>query len=475
MTTSPLSVPLGSQLPRLCTQPASVSSETGNEAVNLAKIAGLDLDPWQQFVVRGAFATGADGRWAAKEVGLIVPRQNGKGSVLEAVSLAYLFLFGAKLTLHSAHEFKTAKVAYRRIRDLIHGTPDLLRRVEYFHQSNEDVSIGLKDGSTLRFVARSTGSTRGFTVDGAVLLDEAYNLSQDAMSAMLPTTMTSPNSQFWFTSSAGMETSEVLAQIRERGRTGSPGMAYFEWSAPDDADLDDRAAWAQANPGLGIRIDPAAIETMRGVLDERGFAREHLGIWHDPGTESVVDVKLWSALADRGSAPDGRVAFAVDVAPDRRRASIAVAGRRADGNLHLEVANAEPGVGWVVDVLAAMVAASDPVAVVVDAAGPAGSLIPDLEAAGLDLMVTSSREMGQACGAFFDAVTEQRLRHIDSLALNTALGSARRRPLGDSWAWARKDSTVDITPLVAATLALYGFAKNVPDGPADTRVLVFRR
>ena len=451
----------GVQTPRLSSLPPATRWDSGDDAIALAHSAGLDLDPWQQHVVRGAFAEKADRTWSAKEVGLIVPRQNGKGSILEAVELAYLFLFGARLVVHSAHEFKTAKVAFRRVRDLVNGTPFLAQQVQQWRQSNDDVSLELKNGSFLRFAARSTGSMRGFTAD-AVILDESYNLSLDALAAMLPTTITNPNAQFWYTSSAGMETSEVLATIRERGRTGDQRLAYFEWSAPDDADVDDVDAWAQANPGLGIRIDPDAIATMRGALDEAGFAREHLGIWYDPRTESVIDPREWAALADSSSAPVDPVAFAVDVAPDRRTASIAVAGRRADGLLHVEVPDNRSGTGWVVERLAGMAQRAKPSAVVLDVAGPAGSLLPELERAGVTVTTTSAREMSQACGAFYDAVAEKRLRHLDGIALNTALGAARKRPLGDAWAWHRKDTAADITPLVASTLALFGVATAAP-------------
>jgi hypothetical protein len=50
--------------------------------------------------------------------------------------------------------------------------------------------------------------------------------------------------------------------------------------------------------------------------------------------------------------------------------------------------------------------------------------------------------------------------HLDQPLLNTAVAAARKRAVGDAWAWHRKDSTTDITPLVAATLALWGFAHS---------------
>ena len=64
--------------------------------------------------------------------------------------------------------------------------------------------------------------------------------------------------------------------------------------------------------------------------------------------------------------------------------------------------------------------------------------------------------MAAACGALFDAVMEDRLRHLDTPVLNSALAVARRRSLGDAWAWYRKNVAADITPLVACTLALRG-------------------
>ena len=52
-------------------------------------------------------------------------RQNGKGTILEALELAALFLFpDVRLILHSAHEFKTAAEAFLRVRTLIEDNPD---------------------------------------------------------------------------------------------------------------------------------------------------------------------------------------------------------------------------------------------------------------------------------------------------------------------------------------------------------------
>jgi hypothetical protein len=52
-------------------------------------------------------------------------------------------------------------------------------------------------------------------------------------------------------------------------------------------------------------------------------------------------------------------------------------------------------------------------------------------------------------------VKDKTLRHLGSDELRNAILGARTRPIGDgAWAWGRKHSTVDISPLVASTLAL---------------------
>jgi len=129
----------------------------------LAARAGLVLDPWQRFILDQGMAENDKGDWAAFEVCVNVPRQNGKGGVIEARELWGLFIGGEELILHSAHEFKTAKRAFKRIERLIRGCPDLHKRVKRYWQTTGEESIELWTGQELRFIARSGGSGRGFT------------------------------------------------------------------------------------------------------------------------------------------------------------------------------------------------------------------------------------------------------------------------------------------------------------------------
>jgi len=443
----------------------------GGLAAGLAALAGVELDGWQ----RMALDAGCDrrgGKWSAFEVALIVSREHGKGAILEALELAALFLddFDCDLILHSAHEFKTAAEAFLRIRTLLADNPLFMRRVERIRTGYGTEAVELKNGKRLRFIARSKGSGRGFAAD-LVLLDEAFNLGDEEMAALLPTLSTRPNPQVWYTSTAGTETSVQLGRVRERGLAGDDrSLAFFEWSVDRDAyDPADHACWAQANPGLGIRISREYVERERAALAPDAFARERLGVGVYPtdlaDAWQVISREAWSALTDVRSQPEDPVAFAADAMPGGSYGSIGIAGRRGDGLLHVEVPDElhRPGTAWIVPKLIEMVRKHDPCAVIVDPTGQAGSLIGPLEQAGVEVLQPSARDAGQACGQFFEAVTDSMdVRHRGDSALQSALGGAQTRPLSGAWAWARRSAAVDISPLVAVTLAAWGHGVKAP-------------
>jgi hypothetical protein len=458
-------------------------STTGDEAIELAALAGLDLDPWQQLVLIDALGERDDGKWAAFEVGVVVSRQNGKGSILEARELAGLFLLDERLIIHSAHEFATSLEAFLRMEELLAGTPEFSKRVKRVSRSHGEEGFTLYGGQRIRYKTRTKGGGRGFTGD-CLMLDEAMILALAAHGALLPTLSARPNPQVWYTASAVdqfvHEHGLVLSQIRARGVEGEdPALAYFEWSVDADTpdELSERAAadeelWRQANPSLGIRISAEHVERERRSLDPRTFAVERLGVgdWPNPdGTAaSVIDPEAWKLLADETSTAIGSLCFAFDVPPDRSSASIAVAGLREDGLPHVEVIDQRRGTGWLVERILELVERHQPLGLVCDGAGPAASFVHELEQDDLvdEVTTANAKEYAQACGMIFDKVEQAGLRHLGTQELTAAIRGATKRTLGDAWAWSRRTSGVNISPLVACTLALWGLDRleEPPDG-----------
>ena len=452
-------VRLGLQEPRVSSVPASATS-AGPDVVEYASSIGITLDPWQRLALDAAL--GESGRlWTAFEVAVIVSRQNGKGGILEARELAGIELFGERLILHSAHEMKTCEEALLRMEQIIEGSPDLDRAVSKIIRANGKEAIYFKSGARIKYVARSKGSGRGFSGD-LVILDEAMLLPAQSMAALVPTLSARPNPQVWYTGSAALPESDHLHRLRRRALAGGDtSLAYLEWSVTDsgEVDLDDVDGWYQSNPALGIRITEDHIRKERATLDDESFGRERLGVW-DPelGSSSVITDAMWTPLVDRESQPVGVVCMAVDVTPDRTSGSVGVAGRRSDGLTHVEVIENLPGTGWITARVVDLVAKYG-CSVTVDPRSPAGGLMQELRDAGVTVDEIGSQTLAQACGAFFDAVNQGRLRHIAQPPLTRAVLAARKRPLGDAWAWARKDAT-DVSPLVAVTLARFALGER---------------
>jgi hypothetical protein len=472
----------GAQRPRSLWVPPSVSS-CGEDALEVCELAGLGLDPWQQFVLCESLGERADGTWAALEVGLEVPRQNGKGGTLEARQLAGLFLLEEPLQVHSAHQFDTSLEAFRRLLRLIEETPDFDREVKSVSNSHGVEGIELRGNRRIRFRTRTKGGGRGFSGE-TLYLDEAMYIKEATHGALFPIMSAMPNPQIWYTGSAVNQEEHpdgvVFARIRQRGLWDEdPRLAWFGWGhcpeskehdelLPEDAGdlLDDPDAWAAANPGLGIRIDPEFIEAERRTLSTRNFAVERVGVGHWPSIDAVADELFdrdeWAAIRDPRSTIAEAPVLAVDVSPDRSSSSIASAGARGDGKLHVELVDRRRGTGWVADRLGELVRRHGVTEVLVDGRSQAASLTPDIEdKIGFEVTETTTAEYAQACGNFFDAVPQKTMRHLGQEELDGAVQGAATRPLGDgAWAWSRKKSTVDITPLVACTLARWGAAQG---------------
>lgn len=432
-------------------------SNSAAEAVDLLDQVGMPLDPWQQIALDVMLGERADGKWSAFEFGLIVARQNGKGGVLEARELAGLFLFGEQLIIHSAHEFATAAEAFRRMKNLIDGTAWLSKRVKKVMNSHGSEGFELMSGQRLSYRTRTAGGGRGFSGD-VVILDEAQKLDAGQLAALMPTLSARPNPQLIYTGTVTPDAA-ILRRIVERGRKGGEAhLAFAEWSAPEGSDPADPAAWAQANPALSIRISPDYVAAEQASLPALEFSMERLSIWPDvTQLGSVISVESWSQCGESDATPHtGSVSVGVAISPGRDWASVGVAAHRPDGTTYVELIKHEPGTDWLIPYLVGLTERRQPVALVVDQAGPAGTLLAAMGAAGLTVRVTDTTAYKAACGGFVDSVKYARIRHREQTPLTTAAVGVTEHRLGDAFVYERRNSAVLVSPLEAVTLAVWG-------------------
>lgn len=451
----------------------------GPVAARIGELVGMTPDPEQQLFLDDLFAVReVDGeeRPVSLETALIAPRQQLKTGALKIATLTWAFASDAKLIVWSAHEYFASQEAFRDLRTLIEEHSFLMERVAQIRTAPAREAIELFDGTRIIFRARHEGAGRSLSGD-KVILDEAYALTADHTSALLPTMGARPKGQVVYASSAGLAKSSVLRDLRDRGRNPTPGqrLTYLEWASikpcavdrcrhvigDDGCALNDVREWKKANPLLGRRrlngttMSLDYLNSMReslGRRDPEKFAREHMGWWTEPGASEVFGPGRWEACA-RPETP-GLKLSGVGVAVDRdlTRAAIVGAGVAPDGVIEVRPLRTGPGVSWLEAEVEALRRQHDCLVVSAEK-GPEAGLA-------FDMRRLSRAEDQDACGALYVRVRDRQVAHADYLELTASVDASKQRWSSDRWTWtaADADGEGDTSVIKAATWAAYAAA-----------------
>ncbi|HEY5360309.1 MAG TPA: hypothetical protein VIJ82_21925 [Streptosporangiaceae bacterium] len=276
----------------------------GRGAAGLAALAGVSLDGWQRMVL-DAGCDRRGGGWSAFEVGVVCPRQNGKTVLLAIRELAGVLLFGERLVIHSAHEWRTVSEQFAATLELVEGSA-LDRYKLRVRRTGGEESITFVNGARLRFMNRSRESARGFSAD-LVVLDEAHALTLEQAQALLPVLSARPRAQLWYAAAGPAPGAWQLARLRTRAMSEDPGrLAWLEWSADPAGDPEDPAVWAAANPAVASgRLSVERMAEERATLGAAGFAAERLAAAPWPsehqGAWELFSEEDWLAATGEGT------------------------------------------------------------------------------------------------------------------------------------------------------------------------------
>lgn len=459
----------------------------GGKAAKVMQKLGFTPMPWQRYVLDVALEIDPDtGLFAYREVGLSVPRQQGKTQQILAVMVHRIMAWERQNVTYGAQNRGMAK---KRWEDEFLETLDgssLFGRYRPRRTTGNEAIIWGSTRSLLGITSNTEKAGHGPPLDLGVI-DEAFAHEDDRLEqAFSPAMVTKPMAQLWWASAGGTEKSFWLNKKRRAGRalieemwkTGvHPSTAYFEWFAPEDMPRDDPATWQATLPALGHTVTEAVIRAELEKLDPGEFDRAYLNRTRKaaPPDDPNVPKGTWPGLADETAMPEGEKAFAVDVSQDRSTAWISMASLRPDGRTHLEVVDCRPGTSWVVPALKRLNALWRPVAIAIGSAGtPAGSLIDDIVAGGITvpekkesphrghLVIARTNDFVEACGQAADAMRQGTVVHRDQAQLTAAVNGARTRRVGDAWALDRTASLADVSPLVGVVLARWALLTRGP-------------
>jgi len=509
-------------VPRVFTpslRPLTAVTTLGFECIEFAEHSlDLELMPWQKWFLLHALELHpteldefGDPVFRFRKVILLVGRQNGKSTVMQALTLWRMFVDRCSLVIGTAQDLEVAETLWAESIDMAEETEELKDEIGKIERQPGRKMFRLRSGETYKVKAANRRAGRGLSGD-LVLLDELReHQTWDSWGAVTKTTNAKARAQVYGISNAGDATSTVLRYLRKKAHAelGDPdginadenladlvpeefegdeealdsGLAIFEWSAPPGCSILDRDGWAQANPALGYRVREATLASDAQTDPEWVFRTEVLCQWSDGSLEGPFPPGSWEAGVDPASVipDDAAVMYCVDVAWDRSMSYIAVAGHRADGLPHVEIVAQRSGTEWVVSRhkrpdgsdemrgwFADRATEANPMTVVLQAKGaPVSSMLDDLKAVPyLTVVEWAGSDLGAASGQFFDLVVRSKapegesvregLCHRPQPVLDVAAGTAVTKPLGDSWVWNRKASPNDAAPLVAATGAVWG-------------------
>lgn len=452
----------------------------------------MDLFPWQRSVVDDWCARDGRDRPAYVTCGLSVPRQNGKNAILEAFELYALVVCGWHV-LHTAHRVKTAKKSFQRLvkyfTDKRH--PEVSGMVGNIRYTNGEEAICLASGASIEFSARSRAGARGFDDIQLVVFDEAQDLTDDQLSAIMYTISASSTGErmmvYTGTPPDGSSPGTVFARVRDAALSHpAKRSCWHEWGVAEPprkgsafADLlDDIYA---ANPSMGFTLDEEWTENEFANADLAGFAVERLGWWPARAGARLIPLEWWEETAvPRGLIPkSGRKAFGVKFDPAGERAALCVCLLPEDGPAHVELiadVPREDGMARIADFLASDDMEETTSAIAIDGRSGADALFEKLSDTypRQALMRPGTAGVVAASVMFAEALRDRALTHWDSpngeqRALDDSALSSIKRPIGGDGGWAFGGD--GSTAVEAATLALWAAKTTRRDADGGCMVL----
>lgn len=495
---------LGSAAPRLFTPPLRRLTRTtsyGFEVIDFARdVLNLPLDPWQEWAVKHAGELLPDGRPRFRQVLLIVARQAGKTHLLTTLALFWLFKEQHKLVLGMSTNRDTAHEAWAAACELAQEVPALADRLgrNGVRTANGQEHLLTDTGARYKIAASNRRGGRGLAID-RLIIDElrehddwtAYNAATPAMNAR-------PHAQAFMISNQGDENAIVLDALRSSALhfldtgEGDARLGLLEWSAEDDADPLDPAAWAAANPNLGRRVDhdtiagPARRAARAGGAELAGFRTEIL-CQRVRMLNPAIDGAAWRRCLDVGTLDDvrSRVALCVDVSPDQQHATLVAAATLDDGRVRVEVVGAWEGSKCTQEMraaLPALVARIRPRSLGWFPSGPAAALAADLadrKKSGRTgwpppgtLVEEIRGEIASCCMGLNEQVVAGRVAHSADPLLDMHVGGAERLKRGDAWVFSRKgEGHCDAAYAAAGAVHL---ARTMPPPVGKPRLILAR-
>lgn len=469
---------MGSTTPRLFS-PLLEGTTRGQEVIDFAVAHGIELLPWQEFVILDIFTIDDEtGKFKRRLSGAIQARQNGKTFLAAVIILAHMFIFDTKSILALSSNRSIARDTFKRVAGIIERHEDLkaltlLNRGQVGRWGSGQEEITLKDGTIYQIVAATRDGARGKSA-GFLFCDELREFSPEAWSAVSYVTNAQPNATTLICSNAGDATSTVLSELRTRALASKdPALGWYEWSADPKKRINDRSGWAQANPALGFLIDEETL-AQHVANDHPDTVRTEMLCQWIISTENPFPSGKFESLADKSLVlePGLPTWMAVDIAPHRRTgvlvgAQLLESGKIAVGIMQMWRADYSVEDTVIASEVAEWARKYRAQVIAYDRYATA-SIAAKLAHSGFITEDIIGARFAQACDELLSSITHSKLVHSGETELQDQLNSCASKPVGSDgagWRIVRKESAGDTISAAIALAMVVHFAvrpRNTP-------------
>jgi phage terminase large subunit-like protein len=427
----------------------------------------MPLLPWQEYVLKDMLTVDTKGKWIRKTNLLLIARQNGKTHLARMLILAHLIKWETNVLIMSSNR-SMALDTFRQVTDILENNDHLKGFVKQIRYANGTESIEMLNGTRLDVVAATRDGSRGRSVNGLLFIDEVREITEEGFRAATPVTRAHPNSHTLLCSNAGDAFSTVLNDLRERAISYPPkSFGFYEYSAPQYCKIDDRNAWAMANPSLGYTITEDAIEEAIATSPIENTRTETLCQWIDslssPWPHGILEETSDSTLEMTAGA---YTVFGFDVSPSRRNGSLVAGQILPDGRIGigiLETYSSQVAIdelkmaasikGWA-DIYKPRLVCFDKYATqtIADRLSQSGVMVEDV----------SGQQFYKACGDLLEGLVNHRVVHNGQAELIQQMNNCAAKVNDSAWRIIKRKSAGDISAPIGLAMVVSKLMLPVP-------------
>jgi phage terminase large subunit-like protein len=448
----------GATKPRIQSAPLKGKNKF-EDVLEIAKLLNVSFLPYQEYILKDMLTVDKNDMWIRKSSLLLISRQNGKTFLARMLILTHLLKWNTDVLIMSSNR-SMALETFRQVANSLENSDHLKGMVKQIRHANGTESIEMLSGARLDVVAATRDGSRGRSINGLLYIDEVREISEEGYRAAMPVTRAHANSHVLLTSNAGDAFSVVLNQLRERALDNPPkSFGFYEYSAPQYCKIDDRAAWAQANPALGYTITEEAIEEAIATSPIENTRTETLCQWIDslssPWPHGILEETSNSELQ---IPPGGYTIFGFDVSPSRRNASLVAGQILPDGKIGVGILQTWESAVSVDDlkIAAEIKAWADqyrPRQICYDKY-TTQSIADKLANAGCMVQDISGQQFYQACGDLLNGLVTHKVVHNGQANLLQQMNNCAAKVNDSAWRIVKRKSAGDVSAPIALAMVV---------------------